>query len=146
MVVKQTAAQRNRKIAQKALFAPIAVAAGIELSGMAQGTSGIKPIHSIEYSVMVGACFILTYMYIWLTAKRNLQICIDEQGFELSHDEDSQRLRWYEVKAIKQPRLLRPWWVFEFKKGDKLKVVTTHFNSKQVKTINRKLSQIPLRK
>ena len=139
MVVQQSAIQRNRRIATRSLFATLGVASSAEIYGILQQQE--LRLLTLEYSLLYATSFVLAFTFIWLTAKRNVQIVISRTGLEISHDEDVLRFSWDDVKRMKQPSLLRRYWLFELKNTKRIKVTTRYFSAKQIKQFRTFLSQ-----
>lgn len=140
MVIQQSTAQRNQRIAANALYATIGLACGSELYGVFH--QQYLRILTLEYSIVYATSFVLAYTFAWLTAKRNVQISITQSGMEISHDEDGIRFAWHEVKRVKQPAVLRRHWLFELTNSKKVKVSTHYFTKKQVKQLKNFIDSI----
>ena len=144
MVVQQSVIHRNQRIVLKALFATVSVALGIETYGIIHEEH--LNILSVEYSIVFVAGFILTFTFVWLTAKRNIKITITQQGLEISHDEAIERFAWQEVKKINQPNILRSCWLFELNQEKTIKIPTKYFSKKQVKEIKIYINRLTTKK
>lgn len=135
MVVKQSAIQRNQRIAAKTLYVTLGVACGSEIYGILHQQD--LRILTMEYSIVYATSFVLAYTFVWLTAKRNVQISATQTGLEISHDEDVVRFAWIDVKRIKQPAILRRYWLFELKNTKRIKIANYYFSRTQSKQFNR---------
>ncbi|KPJ91655.1 MAG: hypothetical protein AMJ53_11160 [Gammaproteobacteria bacterium SG8_11] len=140
MVVQQSPTQRNQRIAAKALYATIGVACGSEIYGLLHQQS--LRILTLEYGLLYATSFVLAFTFVWLTAKRNVQIAITKYGVEISHDEDFVRFGWYEVKRIKPPLMLRRSWLFELKNTKRIKIATNYFSRQQNREIKHLVANI----
>jgi hypothetical protein len=134
MVVQQSATQRNHRIAARALYATLGVACGGEIYGLLH--QQYLRILTIEYSLLYATSFVLAFTFVWLTAKRNVQISITHAGLEISHDEDVIRFTWHDVKRAKRPAMWRRYWLFELNNTRKIKIATHYFSRKQVRQFN----------
>jgi hypothetical protein len=139
MVVQQSATQRNRRVASKALYATLGLALCTEIYGLLHQQQ--LRFLTLEYSLLYATSFILAFTFIWLTAKRNMQIIVSQSGLEISHDEDVVRFAWREVKRMKQPSLLRRYWLFELKNTKRIKVTSQYFSRTQRKQFTQFLTQ-----
>ena len=91
---------------------------------------------TIENSVIFGTSFLLTFAFVWLTGKRNIQIIISDKGVEISHDEEIIRFAWRDVNNLEKPvAVIKPYWLFELKNAKKIKVSTRCFSKKQLRQI-----------
>lgn len=140
MVVQQSAAQRNQRIALRALYATLGVACGIEIYAMLHEQT--PRVLTLEYILVYATGFVLAFTFVWLTAKRNLRISISQMGVEMSHDEDMVRFAWHELKHAAKPNVLRRHWLFELNNAKRIKISTRYFSRKQIKQINRFISQV----
>jgi hypothetical protein len=140
MFVQQSASQRNQRIAARALYATVGVACGNEIYGILHQQE--LRILTIEYGIVYAASFVLAFTFIWLTAKRNVQISITRAGLEISHDEDVVRFSWHDVKRAKQPAVLQRYWLFELKNTKRIKISTQYFSRTQIKQFNSLVTNI----
>lgn len=139
MVVQQSATQRNRRVASKALYATLAMALCTEIYGVSHQQQ--LRFLTLEYSLLYATCFVLAFTFIWLTAKRNMQIIVSQSGLEISHDEDVVRFAWREVKRMKKPSLLRRYWQFELTNTKRIKITSQYFSRTQRKQFTHFLAQ-----
>jgi hypothetical protein len=135
MVVQQNTAQRNRRITARALYATLGVACGSEIYGLFH--QQYLRILTVEYGLLYATSFVLAFTYVWLTAKRNVQISVTQAGLEISHDEDVVHFAWHDVKQAKQPAIWRRHWLFELKNTRKIKISTHYFSRKQIQQFNK---------
>ena len=140
MVVQQSAAQRNQRIALRALYATLGVACGSEIYALLHEQT--PRVLTPEYILVYATSFVLAFTFVWLTAKRNLRISISQMGVEMSHDEDTVRFAWHELKRAVKPNVLRRHWLFELNNATRIKISTRYFTRKQIKQIDRFVSQV----
>ncbi|MGD8593870.1 MAG: hypothetical protein PVF82_13610 [Gammaproteobacteria bacterium] len=135
MVVQQSTTQRNQQVAARALYATLGIACGSEIYGLFH--QQYLRILTVEYGLLYATSFVLAFTYVWLTAKRNVQISVTQAGLEISHDEDVVRFAWQEVKQTKQPAAWRRHWLFELNNTRKIKISTHYFSRKQIQQFNK---------
>jgi hypothetical protein len=139
-IVQQSTGRRNQRVAAKSLYITLYIVAGIELYCLSQDQ--YLPFSLWEKSVIIGTSFLLIFAYVWLTGKRNMQIKISETGVEFSHDEEISRFTWGEVRKWRQPAVVvRPYWLFELKNTQKIKISTRHFSKKQLRQISKSFAK-----
>lgn len=134
MVVQQSALHRNQRIAAKTLYIILMIAVAVEVYGILYDNDYLK-VFTLEYGIVFVAGFVLAFTFVWLTAKRNIRILISNSYLEISHDEDTIRIAWRDVKKIKQPSLLRSHWLFELKQGRTIRIPENYFSKKQRKQL-----------
>lgn len=139
MVVQQSALQRNQRIAVKALYATLGIACGSEIYGLLD--QQYLRILTIEYNIVYATSFVLSFTFVWLTAKRNVQISIAHTGLEISHDEDAIQFSWNDVTRLKQPTILQRHWLFELKNTKRIKIHTHYFSRQQTQQFNHFVTQ-----
>jgi len=132
--IEQSAGQRNQRIATKSLYSTLVIAAGIELYSLSY--EQYMPLLIWEKIVIFATSFLLIFAFIWLTGKRNIQIKIANKGVEISHDEEIVRFSWQDVEHWQPPAfVIQPYWLFELKNTQRIKIFTRCFSRKQLRQI-----------
>lgn len=133
-IIQQSASHRNQCIAAKSLYVTVGIIVVLELR--ARFYEQNPPLVTWEHSIIFATTFLLIFTYVWLTGKRNIQIKISTTDLEISHDEEISRFTWQEVKKWQQPVfIVRPYWLFELKNTQRIKISTRNFSKKQLKQI-----------
>jgi len=139
MMIKQTKSQVIRYSFTNAFIVTFAVVLGTVLSGIFH--QDYLKIFTLEYAIVFMSGFFAAAFLLWLTAKNNLEINVDESGLTMKYDQEKDSFSWNEVDNIKRPSLLFPRWLFLLKKGNSIKVQVNIFSQSQSRSLNKKIQK-----
>jgi len=125
MYFKQTRSQRYKHAIVQSLMVTLAVALGIEISGILH--HDYWKVFTFEYALVFSVCFILASLYTWLNTCNDLAFMVNKKGVAIHSNQANHAFTWGDVVKLKRPTLITPWWIFKLKDGNKFKVQTTLF-------------------
>ena len=126
MYFKQKRSQRYKHAIVYSFIVTLAVALGIEISGILHQDYG--KVFTLEYALVFSACFVLASFYSWSNTCSDLEFMINEKGVAIRRNQVNHTFSWGDVVKVKRPTLLTPWYIFKLKDGNQFKVQKALFS------------------